>query len=562
LAALPQRAPSEHLMTLPIPLTVRVQTARADRHIKADLHDLSFRSVVPGGFASARMTISRPLALQPDDVAYYGKVEIQDERNAQTVWAGRLEDPGRSVGSSGELWELAAVGPSAHAQDRTVPLIYVDRNLTRWYRTQVGGTSLVKDATDTTTEYELDDVLDAMTLTFPNGTPLPTNGLMRMQYRAIREAGQRIARFDYRHVEGWISTSAKVRAYMYPTVSLERDDNFSTTETNLSARVMTTNFAVTKDVVELRIMWTGAPTTAGDGVWSSIGSPYVMAQRFDKTGAVVGASGYTSYQVKASEIVADLLGRLLTQYDGANATVETTTFGIEQAAYPDGIAPAGVLADMIEIEPTFYWAAWEQNPNNGKHRFEWRTWPTTVAYDATVDDGYTSSGSAEGLYNEVMVRWRNARGELKQARRTQTVAALTDAGLTRDGFRDLGDEIASSVTAIQVGDQFLIEHKTAPNAGRLTVARPIYDHTLGRSVMPWEIRPGKLIRVRGILASSDALNATSRDGVTVFKVIAVDFDASSASATLELDSQPPSMAHMLAARMEMAQTSQTKRRRR
>jgi hypothetical protein len=548
-------------MTLPIPLTVRLVTARADRHIKADLHDLSFRSVVPGGFASARMTISRPLALQPDDVAYYGRVVIYDERTGQAVWEGRLEDPGRAVGASGELWELVAVGPSAHAQDRTVPLIYVDRNLTRWYRTQVGD-SIVKTATDSTTEYDLDNTLDAMILAFPSGTILPTNGLMRMQYRAIREAGQRIARFDYRHVEGWISTSAKVRAYMYPTVSLERDDNFSTTETNLSARVMTTNFAVTKDVLDLRIMWTGAPTTAGDGVWSSIGSPYVMAQRLDKTGAVVGASGYTSYQVKASEIVADLLGRLLTQYDGANATVDTTTFGIEQAAWPDGITPAGVLADMMTVEPTFYWAAWEQNPNNGKHRFEWRTWPTTVAYDATVDDGYTSSGSAEGLYNAVMIRWRNGWGELKQTRRTQTVAALTDAGLTRDGFIDLGDEMASATTAIQTGDQFLVEHKTASNAGRLTVARPIYDHTLGRSVMPWEIRPGKLIRVRGILASSDALNATSRDGVTVFKVVAVDFDASSASATLELDSQPLSVAHMLAARMEMAQTSQTKRRRR
>ena len=40
-------------------------------------------------------------------------------------------------------------------------------------------------------------------------------------------------------------------------------------------------------------------------------------------------------------------------------------------------------------------------------------------------------------------------------------------------------------------------------------------------VQPWELRPGKLIRVRGIQANADALNSTERDGVTVFKVIAV-----------------------------------------
>jgi hypothetical protein len=549
-------------VTLPIPLTVRLSTSRADRHITADLHDLSFRSVVPGGFASARFSLSRPLTIQPDEIAYYGRVVIYDARNGNTVWEGRLEDPGRGVGGSGEIWELAAVGPSAHAHDRTVPLIYVDRALTRWYRTHVGGSSLVKDATDTTTEYELDDTLEALILTFPNGTPLPTNALMRMHYKAIHEAGQFLARIDYRFVCGWAATDAKVRTYLYPSVSLERDNNFTTTETGLAPIVMTTDFATTKDVVDLRIMWDGPPVTADDGFWASIGGPYVMAQRYDKTGAVVGAAGYTTYSVKASEIVADLLGRLLTAYDGANATVTATTFGIEQCAYPDGVTPGAVLDDMMTVEPTFYWQALEQNPITGKHRFEWVTWPTTIAYDASVVDGYSSTGSAEGLYNAVMVRWRNARGELKQTRRTQTVPELSAAGLTRDGFLDLGDEIASSTTAVQVGDQFLAEHATPPNAGRLTISRPIYDHTRGTMIQPWEIRPGKLIRVCDILANSDSLNRTSRDGVTVFKVIAVDYDTASASATLELDNESVSLSHMLAARMAVSPASQTKRRRR
>jgi hypothetical protein len=195
---------------------------------------------------------------------------------------------------------------------------------------------------------------------------------------------------------------------------------------------------------------------------------------------------------------------------------------------------AGVLAVAIRAEPL------------PRHRFEWREWPTTVAYDASTVDGYSSTGSAEGLNNQVVVRYHGGLGPTKTEQASQVVPELTDAGLTRNGYRDLGDEVGSLANATRAAQQFLTDHATAPNAGRLTVSRPIFDHDLGRMVDPWEIRPGKLIRVRGILASSDALNATSRDGVTVFKVIGVDYDTSSASATLELDSQPLSLAHLLA----------------
>ena len=83
-------------MTLPVPLTVRLVTDRADRHIEADTpRPVLPVSVVPGGFASARMTLNRPLAFQPDEIAYYADVNVYDARNGNTVWEGRLEDPGQ-----------------------------------------------------------------------------------------------------------------------------------------------------------------------------------------------------------------------------------------------------------------------------------------------------------------------------------------------------------------------------------------------------------------------------------------------------------------------------------
>jgi hypothetical protein len=539
-------------MTLPIPLTVQLSSARTIRHIERDLRSLSFRSVAPGGFASAQFSLDRPLNLSPDEIAYYADVDIFDARNGNTVWCGRLEDPGRGVGSDGQVWDLAAVGPSAHAQDRTVPLIYVDRDLTNWAYSSIGGNNIKTNRVQVT-EYDSDTTIDAveMQITEQAGSGavgLATNAVIRFRYGLLREGGQLLARFDYKHIEGRAHANLRVQGVVGSPLATPRDDAFSTSESAANPKVMTTNFGASLDAVEVVVRWTGAAGTKilDDITWTQIAGLYVMAQRFTKAGAVVGASGYTTHSVLASEVVADLLGRLLPEYDGANATVETTSYAINQLAYPDGITPAGVLNDLMLLEPAYFWQATDRMPN-GKYRFEWKTWPTTVRYEADVSDGYRSTGSADGLYNAVTVRWKDTAGRIKRTRRTQTVAVLDAVGLTRDAFLDLGDNAGSSESAIQAGDQLLAEHATPPNAGTLTIARRIYDHERGRMVDPWEIRPGNLIRVRGITPNPNSLNATIRDGVTVFQIVAKDYDTTSAASTLELDSYSPTVARALAA---------------
>jgi hypothetical protein len=56
--------------------------------------------------------------------------------------------------------------------------------------------------------------------------------------------------------------------------------------------------------------------------------------------------------------------------------------------------------------------------------------------------------------------------------------------------------------------------------------------------MPWEIRPGNLIRVRGVLPNADSLNASTRDGVAVFRIAATEYRQSENAATLELTATP------------------------
>jgi hypothetical protein len=269
----------------------------------------------------------------------------------------------------------------------------------------------------------------------------------------------------------------------------------------------------------------------------------VVAMRYDKAGNEL-TTGYSTDTVLASEVVEDLLGRVLDQYDGTNAVVEDTSYAIQQLAYPNAITPEKVLNDLMALESGHTWRVWERG-SNGLYRFEWTTTPDEVRYEADLLDGFDAPGSADGLYNAVTVRYRDAGDRVRTVVRTATVPDLDNAGITRQGYIDLGDEVGSQADAEQAGDQWLAQRQYPPNAGRLKIARKILDRETGRMVDPWEIRPG-LIRVRGILPRVDALNATARDGVTIFRIVASEFRASDASATLALDSYPYSVAGSLA----------------
>jgi hypothetical protein len=123
-------------VSIDLPITVRLKTRRKDVDVTNQIGELSFRSSIPGGFASLNISLSRPLDLPPDEIEYFGKVYVYDGRNGNTLWEGRLEDPGRGAGDQGEVWSITAVGSRAHTQDRVFPVIYVDRSLDRWRRSR------------------------------------------------------------------------------------------------------------------------------------------------------------------------------------------------------------------------------------------------------------------------------------------------------------------------------------------------------------------------------------------------------------------------------------------
>jgi hypothetical protein len=257
--------------------------------------------------------------------------------------------------------------------------------------------------------------------------------------------------------------------------------------------------------------------------------------------------------VLASEVVQDLVGRVLTRFDGHDAFIAQTSTHIDQLAYPDGTTAFDVLGDLMGLDGAFYWAAWQTIPASGKYRFEWLPWPVSVRYEADVVDGFDSPGSAADLYNSAVVRWKDRSGATRSTTVMSSVQALTDAGLIRSAAIDLGDEVGSAANAVSAGQAFLAEHAVPSNRGTLTLSRPVLDLERGRLIWPWEIRPGGLIRVRGIHPRADALNATGRDGSTVFRIVSTTFSARDASAELELDAYSRSTSQAIAALQSRSQ---------
>lgn len=528
-------------MTLPIPLVVRLKTQVKDIDVTARIGSLTFRSTIPGGFASASVSFNAPINVQPDEIAYFGRMYIYDGRNGMTVWEGRVEDPGRTASASGSVWNLNAIGPSAHASDRTFPIIYVDTSTDRWERSQYSTKGAQTEVS------EIDSNTPCLQVRAEEGIPVPITWDGDWIYRYLQFTGQTLARVRCDHVEGGASSNYQTGLYVRTgstLVGFVSTDNWFTTPHTLSGTFGFTNWTTGLDNCSIAAYRNVSATTADALAWSNFYNICVRSVVKDASGNDL-TTPYTVNDIDPAQVVTDLLGRYLNQYDGPNAVIQSSGNRIPQLAYPDGISSAGIFEDLATLDPAYYWAAWETTPA-GKWRFFYGPWPTHVRYDADISDGFDSPGSATDLYNEVQVRWLDPAGKMRATIRTSTVPVLNAAGMVRTAFIDISDELGTEANAQRVGDNFLLEHQYPPNAGTLTVARAILDLDQGRMVQPWEINPGNLIRVRGVLPRVDSLNPNARDGVTVFKVVSVDYDSGTASATLELDSYSRTVAQQLA----------------
>ncbi len=527
---------------LRVPLAVRIETTRADRQLQGEIDDLTFRKVAVGGHASARFTLRRPLTTVAPEIETYAPVSIIDTRNGKGAWFGRQADPGRSAGSDGQLYEITCEGPSAFLRDRTVPLIYIDAELSGWekYGGSVRAGIVQADESDDGDE-------DVLKTQFPSGTDVLNGDYVAARNLRIHNAGLHLASISFTVIGGGDTSSFRMQVVAEPSGLVLFDEDLSTSGTGTFFTLDDWAFPA-DDRTRLQILRDGPTTTPDDGAHILWGGLLLQATRYTEYGVeITSPSEYNDSYIYAWQVVADVIGRLgQTYFDGADAFIdETGTHQVTQLAYPQGVTGAQVLDDMAELEPGFVWQATDRLAN-GKYRFAYVAKPTTVRYEADVVDGLEAQGDSVELYNEVIVRWKDRRGRFRTTPVTANVQALTARGLTRSYPIDLSADRGSPENATRVAQEFLAAHATPGNASRLTISRPILDITSGRTVQPWEIEPNTLIRVRGINARPDALQAAARDGSTIYYVAAVEYTASSNSAVLELDAYSVTTARAIA----------------
>lgn len=508
------------------PLAVRV----GDRHMTREVSAVQIRKEAVGGVKSISLRLARPLDRFDPNLIPLAKVKIFDARSAETVAEGRLTDFGRSASADGQQWDIVAFGPGQHPDDTTFPYLVVDSSLERFIRSQY----CTKNASTQSEERGEDS--PSLVIAGEEGKTIATSWVGDMIGRQFLQAGMKLARVRFLHDSGLTSAN-----YSLQLITRQGTGGGTTAATATATTaggtltaVVVTNFANGHDVVSVRAIRDTSSVAGAETHWFEFYEARIRALLLNQDGTEI-TTGYTLNTVLAHEVVKDLLGRVLDQFDGVNATVDTgAAYTVDQLAYPDGVTAEQVLNDLMALEPAYRWTTGPDTSGNG-YSFSWEPWPTTVRYEATLEDGGDFPASTQELFNKVTVRWRGPNGQTRTTVRTRACEILDAQGITQSTAIDAGDEIASVASAARLGDNFLLEHNVPANAGSITISRPILDRTLGRMVQPFEIEPGELIRVRGIESYRDALNASSNDGLTVFRIWNSTYTSDSNSAVLELD---------------------------
>lgn len=501
-------------------LGIRVSDGINDKIVTKRSRGLKFTKVAPGGHQSLSFSMFLPRGtftdLGPADRAY-----VYDGRTGRTIIEGYLENPTPVDGPDGQQYDISAVGGMALLNDESHALIYVTRNLDWELAGNYSSGSMGTNGA-------------GIRIQFTSGNTVPNSAFIAALCGEFNRAGMNLGAFTVEDYSGVIDTNYQLGAFMGGGSAIIGDTTPRLTTAHVvDTKWVGTHFAAgTTLTIYIQRIGAGSSTVSNDTTWSQLDNFCAIGQRMIRTGALLtGPTGLVSAtQVWAYQVVEDLVGRVMTFVDPNAAQIDTTTFGITQLSYPDGVKAASVLSDLAVYEPGFLYEVLETNAT-GKHQFNYRAWPTTPRYTVSVKDGWQERGSDIDLCNRILVSWTDAAGKPQVTEVTAASLGLTGIGLPVDALgtrvKDadpvtLPEGQGSAANATQVGGQILADKINPPKAGSVVVRRPITDQITGNRAMPWEIEPGYICRVREL-------------GYDL-RITQVDYDDDTCSAVLTLGS--------------------------
>lgn len=533
-----------------IPMAVRVKNDRFDGLITGFLleePDCKFGD--PGGMISASFKVPYWLGERSDIIKPYSRVYFYNKANGDVVFEGDISHPGRGSDDDGFSLTVDVEGGVERLSDWSGPRIWIDRLYDGW--TKNPATSVI--ATDLSSGDDRGGSgNDAMTLAFPSDQHVETNSRIEAIYLRIRESGQELGWFNYSWDGGHTSGSPGwlVRSIATPPSTVVRSQILSVSGSGGSGAVVGGSLPAGANVVVLQLIWTSGSSNTGsagaDIVWASIMTLVVVCRLRDKTGAYQpGSVPPYNDTLEAQYVVHDMLGTelLSSSFDGANAVIDNgTAYGIRQLAYPNGVTPRQVFDELMNYEQGMTYLVGASNPTNNKYSIKWVERSETIRYQFYIwIDEYSASPQDVDQFDTAIARYKAPTGLIKQVVTTQSIPELTAIGRSRRIYQDLSDTTSDVNNAIQANTVLLNDHRFPLNGGKITVSRTVVDMFTGRRVEPWEIQVGAIANIVGINPHRDALNSSPRNGSTICRIVNNDYDGSSHSSSLDLDSEPWSM---------------------
>lgn len=489
------------------PLSVRINSGGTDRLVTSKVHDLTFSKTAPGGHRQASCEVWLPPS-QFDGLGPADRIYVYDPTTGTTAWEGYTDNPGERVGPGGMGFALSANGGMIRAADQAERLIYRDTSLDSW-ESESAGSFNAPSSTREVGQFPADAGTHAgkpaLYLQFPPGQPIDDQASALLSYRGFFGAGN-----SFGGVTGFRDggmTSAEYQVGLFLIRSFDGFPVATVDQSNLSGigGVISLNqHAVSGfdfdpyDFGTISIRFAlirngGATNVSSDNVWAALGDVAVLGGLRDRFGAKLGAPRLD--YVLASEVVEDLLGRLLTDaVDAASAVVDTSTYHIDSLAFMDAATAANVIDALLKFEPDFDWGI-GASTLTGKHSFWFRQWPTQPRYILTDDDGLDLPGSEDTLCNRVAVEWVDEKGKAQVEVVTADVPELGTRIKDADKV-SLPEGRGSLANAQRIGAQVLASKNAVQVAGTASVDRPLIDLVSGQKVMPWNLEPGCVARLQ------------------------------------------------------------------
>lgn len=526
--------------------------------------NLSFRSVDPGGFGSVTFDLARSVDAPP--FAFGSEVAVFDAETGEQVGGGRLLSPGRGASSSGEVWNVSALGEGlAHTQERKNPYFLIDSRLEPWY--SGASSSIDREWAVGSSPDDEDQVGLRFTI---NQTSVGIGAFTNANYYDLAQyPTQEIGGYGFTHEQGRGDSDSRIESKIRIAGGfiILTDQPFSSAPRTVTKQIGS-NWDPVTDAPIRRMNFAyhrvdTVLTVVPDDDWIICYDIHVAAVRLDRNAAEMYTGGlYTRNYVLSHEAVIDAIARWCPRFDLPHAHIdESSDFNHKSLVWPDGVTTYDMLDQLMGVDPAYTWAVWEKQAN-GLYRFEWRAKGTDVRYEIGAEDGFSLTGGDNERLAKVWYTGETTLGRYLNVpvEDAEPFSPAVDPSNiyptdTRQiSLSNLEGSDWESAAAAQA-ETALEDSKYKATAAQVEVTKRVYDHHVGRWVKPYQVLPGYLCRVAGVRSQLDTLNARENLGAAVFRVVSNDYSVDQGSSRLELNSYTIDESRALAELMNAVPTS-------